>query len=172
MSEALENLIRSIPDFPKKGILFRDITPALADPSAFGEICRILANRLNNKGIDKIAGIESRGFIFGSAVSYITGKGFIPLRKPGKLPWKTYMEKYSLEYGEAALEMHIDAVSSGERVAIIDDLLATGGTAAAAARLIEKAGGEVAELDFLIELEELNGRNNLEGHEVFSVMRF
>jgi adenine phosphoribosyltransferase len=122
--------------------------------------------------IDKVAAVESRGFIFASVLAYTMRIGFVPLRKPGKLPWKTIQEKYSLEYGEAAIEMHIDAVSPGERILILDDLLATGGTAAAAARLIERQGGIVEELVFLIELAALNGRENLKGRRIFSLMMY
>jgi adenine phosphoribosyltransferase len=172
MNESLKQFIREIPDFPKRGILFRDITPALLDPAAFAALCNEIHAHCTNMAIDKVAAVESRGFIFASVLAYRMGIGFIPLRKPGKLPWKTIQEKYSLEYGEAAIEMHIDAVSAGERVLILDDLLATGGTAAAAARLIERQGGIVEELVFLIELTDLNGRENLRNRRIFSLMAY
>jgi adenine phosphoribosyltransferase len=170
MNESLKEFIREIPDFPKRGILFRDITPALLDPRAFTMICDELHAHCRNMPVDKVAAVESRGFIFASVLAYKMGIGFIPLRKPGKLPWKTIQEKYSLEYGEAAIEMHLDAVSAGERILILDDLLATGGTAAAAARLIERQGGIVEELVFLIELAALKGRENLKERRIFSLM--
>jgi adenine phosphoribosyltransferase len=172
MSESLKNFIREIPDFPKRGILFRDITPALLEPKVFRELCDGLFARYNGKGIDKVAAVESRGFIFASVLAYKMGVGFVPMRKPGKLPWRTIYEKYSLEYGEAAIEMHIDAVSKGEHILILDDLLATGGTAAAAARLIERQGGIVEELAFIIELADLKGRDNLKGREIYSIMQY
>jgi len=172
MDEALKRYIREIPDFPKLGIVFRDITPALLEPKAFKEICDSLYQRYRGRRIDKIAAVESRGFIFGSVIAYKMGIGFVPMRKPGKLPWKTIIERYSLEYGEAAIEMHIDAVGKGDRVLILDDLLATGGTAAAAARLIERQGATVEELAFLIELSELRGRDNLKGRPIFSLLRY
>lgn len=172
MDEALKRYIREIPDFPKLGIVFRDITPALLEPKAFKEICDDLYERYRDRAIDKIAAVESRGFIFGSVIAYKMGIGFVPMRKPGKLPWKTIIERYSLEYGEAAIEMHIDAVRKGDRVLILDDLLATGGTAAAAARLVERQGATVEELAFLIELSDLKGRDNLEGRRIFSLLRY
>jgi len=172
MSESLEKHIRAIPDFPKVGIVFRDITPALLAPKVFKELCDSLYAHCKGRPIDKVAAVESRGFIFASVLAYKMGIGFIPMRKPGKLPWKTIHEKYSLEYGEAAIEMHIDAVSKGDRILIMDDLLATGGTAAAAARLVERQGGIVDELAFVIELTALNGRSNLKGRSVYSLMQF
>jgi adenine phosphoribosyltransferase len=170
MNEPLKDFIRDIPDFPKRGILFRDITPALLDPKAFAMICDELHAHCRNMSIDKVAAVESRGFIFASVLAYKMGIGFIPLRKPGKLPWKTIQEKYSLEYGEAAIEMHLDAISAGERILILDDLLATGGTAAAAARLIERQGGIIEELVFLVELADLKGREVLKNRRIFSLV--
>jgi adenine phosphoribosyltransferase len=170
MNEPLKDFIRDIPDFPKRGILFRDITPALLDPKAFAMICDELHAHCRNMSIDKVAAVESRGFIFASVLAYKMGIGFIPLRKPGKLPWKTIQEKYSLEYGEAAIEMHLDAISPGERILILDDLLATGGTAAAAARLIERQGGIIEELVFLVELADLKGREVLKNRRIFSLV--
>jgi len=172
MSESLKKFIREIPDFPKLGVVFRDITPALLEPKIFQRMCDSLCKRYEGRGISKVAAIESRGFIFASVLAYKLGVGFVPMRKPGKLPWKTIFEKYSLEYGEAAIEMHIDAISKGERILILDDLLATGGTAAAAARLIERQGGIVEELAFLIELSDLKGRERLKGREIYSLLKF
>jgi len=172
MNESMKKFIREIPDFPKCGILFRDITPALLDSRAFTTICDELHGHCRNMSIDKVAAVESRGFIFASVLAYQMGIGFIPMRKPGKLPWKTIQETYSLEYGEAAIEMHIDAVSPRERILILDDLLATGGTAAAAARLIERQGAVVEELVFLIELADLKGRDNLKGRKIYSLMQY
>jgi adenine phosphoribosyltransferase len=172
MSESLKKYIREVPDFPKKGIIFRDITPALLEPKAFRRLCDALFARYEGSKIDKVAAVESRGFIFASVLAYRMGIGFVPIRKPGKLPWKTIFEKYSLEYGEAAIEMHIDAVAANERVLILDDLLATGGTAAAAARLIERERGIVEELAFVIELRGLGGRAHLEGRRVFSLLQY
>ncbi len=172
MSEDLKRYIREIPDFPKPGILFRDITPALLEPKVFRALCDALEKRYRGAGMDKVAAVESRGFIFASVLAYKLGIGFVPMRKPGKLPWKTIRETYSLEYGEAAIEMHVDAVSKGERILILDDLRAPGGTAAAAARLVERQGGIVEGLAFLIELGALKGRESLEGRKVFSLLSY
>ena len=172
MTMELEKYIRNVPNFPKPGILFRDITPLLLDREAFSAVNDLFYERYADPVFDKVASIESRGFIFGSILAYRLGRGFIPLRKPGKLPWNTVMERYKLEYGEAALEMHVDAVGKGERVLIVDDLLATGGTAAAAAALIERQGGLVAEIAFLVELTELGGRGKLEGWPTHSFIEF
>ena len=172
MSESLKRFIRDVPDFPKRGILFRDITPALLDPRAFAMLCDALHAHCGAMRIDKVAAVESRGFIFASVLAYRMGIGFVPLRKPGKLPYRTIQERYALEYGEAAIEMHTDAVNAGERILILDDLLATGGTAAAAARLIERQGGIVEELVFVIELSELKGRENLPGRRLHSILTY
>lgn len=172
MNEELKKWVREIPDFPKKGILFRDITPVLLEADVFKRVCDILYERYKGRKIDKVAAIESRGFIFAAVVAYRLGKGFIPLRKPGKLPHQTIEERYSLEYGEAALEMHTDAVSPGDRVVVIDDLLATGGTAAAAVNLIERQGGVIDEIAFVIELSDLGGIDKLQGKPVFSLLSF
>lgn len=160
--------IRDIPDFPKPGILFKDITPILADPRLFKSAVNTLVARLRKMNITKIAAVESRGFLFGSAAALRLGIGLVPIRKKGKLPYKTIDISYDLEYGSATLEMHRDAVSKKDRVVIIDDLLATGGTARAAAELIEKLGGKVVELDFIIELAFLKGRDRLKGYRVFA----
>lgn len=172
MSENLKNHIRDIPDFPHEGILFRDITPLLLDPKAFRETVDLLRARYENKGIDKFAAMESRGFFFAAPIAYELGVGLIPLRKPGKLPAETLSESYALEYGEASLEIHKDAVKPGERVVIIDDLLATGGTAAASVALVEKLGGEVVEIAFVIELAALGGRAKLNGTPMFSLLSY
>ena len=172
MDQDLRKWIRDIPDFPEKGILFRDITPALLEPAAFGMICDRLTERYEGREIDKIAGIEARGFFFASVMAYRLGKGMIPLRKPGKLPWKTVSQSYSLEYGEATVEMHEDAVSEGERILLVDDLLATGGTASAAAGLIESRGGVIVEIAFVIELSDLGGIGKLGGRPTFSLLTY
>lgn len=164
--------IRDVKDFPKKGIVFKDITPLLSDNAAFKEVLSILEKRYSGKGLDAIAGIESRGFIFGSALADRLNCSFVPIRKKGKLPYRTISEEYELEYGTDFIEMHEDAVKSGDKVLIIDDLLATGGTAKAAASLIRKLKGQVKELAFVIELEFLNGRNKLKGEEIFSIIKF
>ena len=166
----LKSTIRSIPDFPKPGILFRDITTLLKDPAAFCFVIDELASRYRGSRIDAIAGIESRGFIFGAALAAKLAAGFIPIRKPGKLPAPTVSAEYSLEYGTDKIEMHVDAVSPGMRVLVIDDLLATGGTMRAACELIEKTGGTVAECCFIIELAGLEGRKALPGKDIFSLL--
>jgi len=172
MNTDIGRWIRDIPDFPQKGILFRDITPALLDPEPFKAICDALTARYEEREFDKVAGIEARGFFFASVLSYRLGKGLIPLRKPGKLPWKTISRSYSLEYGEATVEMHKDAVTEGERILLVDDLLATGGTAAAAAELIESAGGVIEEIAFVIELSDLKGRAQLGERPVHSLLTY
>jgi len=164
--------IRDIPDFPKPGIIFKDITPVLSDPGLFREAVDILSEQHTDKGIDKIAAIDARGFLFAGAVCDRLGTGLVPIRKKGKLPYKTYEETYDLEYGSATLAIHRDAFRKGDKVVLIDDLLATGGTAAASARLIEQAGGEVAEIDFLVELAFLKGREKLSGYRIFAAVIF
>ena len=172
MLEKLRTGIRDVPDFPKKGIVFKDITPLLSDRALFRASIDLFLERCRGKEIDKIVGIDARGFLFGSTVAYELGVGFVPIRKRGKLPYKTEIAKYSLEYGEAEMEMHIDAMMRGERVVLVDDLLATGGTSAAAAALIAKVGGELVEAQFLIELEFLNGRKQLEPTQVISFLKY
>ena len=170
--EALKQKIRDIPDYPKKGILFRDITTLLRDKGAFREVQNILIERYRDRPIDLIAAIEARGFIFGGALANALNIGFVPIRKPGKLPAKTIKESYALEYGEDTVEMHADAVKSDQRVLLVDDLIATGGTLAAGAKLIEKAGGEVFGVAAVIELTFLNGRDKLKGYDVFSIIQY
>ncbi|KUK14690.1 MAG: adenine phosphoribosyltransferase [bacterium] len=168
----LKEKIRSIPDFPKKGILFRDITTLIKDDEAFKEALERMAEPFKGKAIDKVAAIEARGFIFGAPLAYILGAGFVPVRKAGKLPAEKISERCTLEYGEEHLEVHVDAISKGERVLIVDDLLATGGTVLATKRLVEQLGGEVVGFVFLIELRDLNGREALRGYDVYSIIQF
>ena len=168
----LKQHIRNVPDFPKAGILFYDITTLLRDRQGFTMTIDMLAMPYMDQGIDAVIGIESRGFILGGAVAQRLGAGFIPIRKPGKLPAKAIKETYELEYGTDALEIHEDAVHEGQRVLIVDDVLATGGTAAAAAQLVQKLGGELHGLAFLIELLFLNGRSKLTDQQVFSVLQY
>src|SRR5215216_421047 len=167
----LKKLIRDIPDFPKKGVLFRDITPLLADPQGLALSVELLANPFRGKNVDLVVGAESRGFIFGTAVACCLSAGFVLVRKPGKLPHKKVSMTYDLEYGQDTLEMHADAIVSGQRVLIVDDLLATGGTMKACCDLVQKLGGTVAGIAVLIELAGLNGRARLPG-EVHSVVRY
>jgi adenine phosphoribosyltransferase len=168
----LKQHIRHVPDFPKPGILFYDITTLLRDPVGLKATIDQLSAPYAGNGIDVVVGIESRGFILGAAVAERLGAGFIPIRKPGKLPAKSIKETYDLEYGKDALEIHADAVESGQRVLIVDDVLATGGTAAAAAVLVKKVGGRLAGLAFLIELLFLNGKAKLTGEQVYSVLQY
>jgi adenine phosphoribosyltransferase len=168
----LKQHIRHVPDFPKAGILFYDITTLLRNAEGFAMTVDMLAGPFVGKGIDVVVGIESRGFILGAAVAERIKTGFIPIRKPGKLPSKTLKESYSLEYGTDALEVHEDAVERGQRVLIVDDVLATGGTASAAAQLVRKMGGDLHGLAFLIELQFLNGKSKLAGEKVFSVLQY
>jgi adenine phosphoribosyltransferase len=168
----LKQRIRHVPDFPKAGILFYDITTLLRDPEGFKVTVDTLATPYQNKGIDVVTGIESRGFILGAAVAQRIGAGFIPIRKPGKLPAKALKATYDLEYGKDALEIHEDAVERGQRVLIVDDVLATGGTAGAAVELVKRLGGELHGLAFLIELQFLGGRAKIPGNDVFSVLQY
>jgi adenine phosphoribosyltransferase len=170
--EKLRAAVRDVPDFPKKGVVFKDITPVLMDPGLFHASIDLFLERCRALEIDKIVGIDARGFLFGSAVAYELGLGFVPIRKRGKLPYKTEIAKYSLEYGEAEMEMHVDSISAGERIVLVDDLLATGGTSAAAAVLIRKIGGHLLEAQFLIELEFLHGRKRLEPTPVTSFLKY
>ena len=170
--DELRSRIRHVPDFPKAGILFYDITTLLQDPVGLRAAVDSLSLPFKDQGIELVVGIESRGFIFGSVVADRLGAGFSPVRKPGKLPSKTNKASYSLEYGTDCLEIHDDAVRKGQRVLIVDDLLATGGTAAAASQLVKELGGEVHALAFLIELVALNGRQKLTGDRIHSVLKY
>jgi len=172
LEQILRPLVRDIPDFPKPGIVFKDITPLLADEVAFSSVIDEIVVAFGRGTIDKVVGIEARGFIVASPVAYHFGAGFVPVRKKGKLPWETEAQTYELEYGEETLEVHRDAIAPGERVAIVDDVLATGGTALATARLVEGLGGAIQGMAFLIELGFLNGRERLSGYEVLSLVRY
>lgn len=168
----LNQYIRDIPDFPKPGILFKDITPLLADPAAFEYSISKLAAHYLKTDIDAIAAAEARGFLFAAPLALQLRKPLIPLRKPGKLPYRTYSLKYDLEYGSAELHMHIDGVTPGAKVLMVDDLLATGGTMAAGCKLVEQAGGNVAGIAFLVELGFLNGRDKLTGYDIHSLITY
>jgi adenine phosphoribosyltransferase len=170
--EHLKKLIRDIPDFPKPGILFRDITPLLADPSGLALSVELLANPYRGKNIDLVVGAESRGFIFGTAVACCLSAGFSLVRKPGKLPFKKVSMSYDLEYGKDTLEMHADAIIKGQRVLIVDDVLATGGTMKACCDLVKQLGGEIAGVAVLTELSALNGREKVAPHRVHSVIQY
>jgi adenine phosphoribosyltransferase len=168
----LAKIIRDVPDFPEKGIIFKDITTLLKNKEALKYVIDSMVDRYRDKQIDKIVAIESRGFIFGGAVAYLLGCGFVPARKPGKLPAEKISESYTLEYGTNTLEIHTDAIEEGDRVLVIDDLLATGGTAAAVAKMVERLKGKVVAIEFLIELEFLNGREKVKNYNVNSYIRY
>ncbi|MBP2027630.1 adenine phosphoribosyltransferase [Acetoanaerobium pronyense] len=168
----LKSKIREIENFPKEGISFKDITTLLKDRNAFSYAVNKIVDDLKDKEIDYVVGPEARGFLMGAAVAYALGVGFIPVRKPGKLPSKTTRLDYELEYGTDSLEIHSDAISQGDKIAIVDDLLATGGTVRAVAELIESLGGEIAAMEFLIELEDLNGRDKLDGYHINSLVNY
>ena len=168
----LEAAIRNVPDFPQPGIQFKDITPVLGDARLFAGAIDLMASRHADAGIDACVGIDARGFIFAAAAAKQLGTGFVPVRKKGKLPWKTHEESYSLEYGEATVAIHQDALQPGARVLLLDDLLATGGTAAAAVKLLEKIGAEIVEIGFLIELGFLNGREKMNGAPINSLITY
>lgn len=168
----IEKAIRNVPDFPKPGIQFKDITPVLADARLFDAAMNLLVAQHKAAGVQKVVGIDARGFIFGAVAAIKLGAGFVPVRKKGKLPWNTHEQSYDLEYGSATVAIHVDAVHPGERVLLVDDLLATGGTAAAAVRLLEKLGAQIVGLDFLIELGFLGGRTRLAGHQVRSLVTY
>jgi adenine phosphoribosyltransferase len=168
----VESLIRAIPDFPIPGILFRDITPLLKDKRGFRAAIDLFVARFNGQAIDYVVGIEARGYMLGAPLAYRIGAGFVPVRKPGKLPFERLTESYALEYGTNSLEIHSDALDDGDRVLVVDDLLATGGTAAATCRLLERLGAEVVALAFLIELEALGGRDALPGRDVTTFVTY
>lgn len=170
--EELKNIIRDIPDFPKKGIIFKDITTLLADAKSFQRMVDLLAHRYIGRQIDKVVGVEARGFLIGAALAYKLGAGIVLVRKPGKLPAETFRKTYDLEYGTDTLEIHTDAIKKGERVLIADDLLATGGTVEAVVDLVNSMGGEIVECSFLAELEFLGGRNRLPAGKAFSLLKF
>ena len=171
-ADQLKRLIREVPDFPKQGILFYDITRLLKDKTGFAQLIDLFSEHYIGRQIDLVLGMEARGFIFGPALAYRLNAGFVPVRKPGKLPAATVKVEYELEYGSNALELHQDAIEKGQRVLIVDDLLATGGTAEATARLATLLGGQIAGLAFVVELDFLNGREKLEPYEVFSLLHY
>ncbi|HEU5228268.1 MAG TPA: adenine phosphoribosyltransferase [Ktedonobacteraceae bacterium] len=168
----LEDFVRDIPDFPQRGVLFKDITPLLQDGAAFRAAMERLASHYVGSGIQAVVGVESRGFIFGAPLAYLLNCGFVPVRKFGKLPSHTISVEYELEYGTNVVEIHKDAIKPGQRVLIVDDLLATGGTVSAAMELVEKLGGHIAGIAFLVELTFLNGRERLKGHDVFALIKY
>jgi len=170
--EDLQKYIRDVPDFPKKGIIFKDISPLLADVVAFNRAVNAMAEPYREQGIGKVVGIESRGFIFGVAISTLLNCGFVPVRKPGKLPFKTLRQEYALEYGTDTVEMHIDAIEPGERVLVVDDVLATGGTMQATCALLQEAKADMVGLCFLMELSFLNGRDRLGGSPITTVLTY
>jgi adenine phosphoribosyltransferase len=172
MDAELKAAIRDVPDFPIKGIMFKDITPVLQNPKLFRHAIDLIAERHQGKNIKAIVGIDARGFIFAGAVAYKLGVGLVPVRKKGKLPYKTVVTSYTLEYGSETSEMHVDAINKGDNVVIVDDLLATGGTAMAACQLVKQLGGNVTEIDFMIELTFLKGRDRLKDFPVFSAVRY
>ncbi|GJQ07458.1 adenine phosphoribosyltransferase [Capnocytophaga cynodegmi] len=168
----LKNKIRDIQDFPKEGVVFKDITPILSDPDAMNKALDLFLKQLKDVKIDKVVGMESRGFFFGTLLAQRLNAGFVPVRKPGKLPFTTLAQTYDLEYGQDKLEIHSDSIKKGENVLIHDDVLATGGTAKAAVKLVEALGGNIIQLNFLIELTFLNGIKKLENHNVFSILKY
>ena len=170
--EHLKKLIREVPDFPKEGINFYDITTLLQDAEGFKQTIDALIEQVKDEKVDTVIGIESRGFIFGTPVAYQLNAGFIPVRKPNKLPWETVSVSYDLEYGQDTLEMHRDAIGDGQNVLIVDDLLATGGTARAVADLVEKVGGNIVKMLFVVELDFLKGREKLDGYEITSLLNY
>ena len=170
--EQVKALVRDIPDFPKEGVVFKDITPLLADELAFSTVIDLIVVHFGRGNVDKVVGIEARGFILASPVAYHFGAGFIPVRKKDKLPWHTEAAEYSLEYGTATLEIHADGIGAGERVLIVDDVLATGGTSKATAELVERIGGKVVGIACLIELDFLHGRDKIDGYDLFTLLRY
>jgi adenine phosphoribosyltransferase len=172
MNDQLKAAVRDVPDFPIKGVLFKDITPILQDGKLFRQAVDAIADRHKSRKMDAVVGIDARGFIFAGAVAYKLGVGLVPVRKKGKLPYKTVVTSYTLEYGSETSEMHVDALKKGDNVIIVDDLLATGGTAMAAATLVKQLGGNIIEIDFLIELSFLKGRERLKDYRVFSTIMY
>ncbi len=170
--DQMKALVRDVPDFPQEGVLFKDITPLLADELAFSTVIDLIVVHFGRGNVDKVVGIEARGFILASPVAYHFGAGFVPVRKVDKLPWHTEAAEYALEYGTATLEIHRDGVAAGERVLIVDDVLATGGTARATAELVERIGGKVVGIACLIELDFLKGREKLDGYDLFTLLRY
>ncbi|WP_022663859.1 adenine phosphoribosyltransferase [Desulfospira joergensenii] len=168
----IKESIRSIPGWPIEGVIFRDLTTLMQSPDAFRESCDLLIQRYKDMNIDKIVGIDARGFVFGAVLAYELNIGFVPVRKKGKLPCETIEESYSLEYGEATLEMHLDSVAPGERVVIVDDLIATGGTVGATVKMVKKLGADLVECAFIVELPDLKGRDQIPGCKVFSLCEF
>ena len=171
-ADEIKSRIRTVPGFPRQGIMFRDITTLLQDADSFAFVVGEMLKAVKGRKIDKVVSAESRGFIFGSVLAHELGAGFVPLRKPGKLPWKKIREEFDTEYSKDAFEIHTDAINKGEKVIIVDDLLATGGTMAAAAKLVERLGGEVAGILALIELGFLKGRKKLKGYDVFTIVNY
>ncbi len=172
MADRLAALVRDIPDFPRPGITFKDLTPLLADAAAFRSAVDGIADRFEGAGVDRVLGVEARGFILAAPIAYRFGAGFTPVRKAGKLPWQVEAEEYELEYGTDLLEIHRDAIEPGERVLVVDDVLATGGTAAATIRLVERLGGEVVGLGVVLELAYLGGRSRLPGRDLVSLVSY
>ena len=172
VSDSIKSKIRTVPHWPKQGIMFRDITTLLKDAQGFKETIDLLYDRYKDKKIDKVIGIESRGFIFGAPLAYLLSCGFVPVRKPGKLPAECESEEYTLEYGKDRIEIHKDAIKKGERILIVDDLIATAGTAKAARNLVKKLGAIIVECAFIIELVDLKGRDKLKGENIYSVVEF
>jgi len=168
----LKDKIRTVPHWPIEGVMFRDITTLLEDPEAFKKTCDMFYERYRDIKIDKLVAIDARGFIFGGVLAYKLNVGFVPVRKAGKLPYKTISESYTLEYGENVVEMHVDAINKGERILVVDDLIATGGTIAAATKLVEKLGGEIVECVFLVELPDLKGREKIKNYKMFTLTEF
>lgn len=172
MTKSIKSKIRTVPHWPKEGIMFRDITTLLKDAEGFKESIDLLYNRYKDESIDKVIGIESRGFIFGAPLAYLLGCGFVPIRKPGKLPAEIESEEYTLEYGKDKIEVHKDAINKGDKILIVDDLIATAGTASAARNLVKKLGGKLVECAFIVELTDLKGRDKLKGENIFSIVEF
>jgi adenine phosphoribosyltransferase len=172
MTESIKAKIRTVPDWPKKNVMFRDITTLLKNPEGLKETVDLLYHRYEGQKIDKVVGIESRGFILGAPLAYLLGCGFVPVRKPGKLPGETVSEEYTLEYGKDKIEIHKDAITKGDRIIIVDDLLATGGTICAARNLVKKLEGEVVECAFVVELSDLKGREKIKDENIFSIVKF